>query len=44
MGVGMVILVAADKADAVLRWLRAQNQTAWLIGQAVKGRGIVRVV
>jgi phosphoribosylformylglycinamidine cyclo-ligase len=44
MGIGMVILVAADKAEAVLRWLRKQNQTAWLIGQAVKGRGIVRVV
>jgi len=44
MGIGMVILVAADQADAVLRFARAQNHPAWPIGQVAKGRGVVRVV
>jgi phosphoribosylformylglycinamidine cyclo-ligase len=44
MGIGMVVIVAADKADAVLRCIRAQKQQAWLIGQVVKGRGVARVV
>ena len=44
MGIGMVILVAADKADAILRFVRAQKRAAWLIGQVAKGRGAVRVV
>ena len=44
MGIGMVILVAADKADEVLRFVRAQKHPAWLIGQVAKGRGVVRVV
>jgi phosphoribosylformylglycinamidine cyclo-ligase len=44
MGIGMVVIVAADKADQVLKAVRAQNNKAWLIGQAVKGRGVVRVV
>jgi phosphoribosylformylglycinamidine cyclo-ligase len=44
MGIGMVVIVGADKADEVLAWIRAQKQPAWLIGQVVKGRGVVRVV
>ena len=44
MGIGMVVIVAADKADAVLRSIRAQKQQAWLIGQVTKGRGEARVV
>jgi phosphoribosylformylglycinamidine cyclo-ligase len=44
MGIGMVVLVAAEQADAVLRWLRAQNHAAWNIGEVVQGQGIVRVV
>jgi phosphoribosylformylglycinamidine cyclo-ligase len=44
MGIGMVILVAADQADAVVRFVRAQKHPAWLIGQVAKGRGAVRVV
>jgi phosphoribosylformylglycinamidine cyclo-ligase len=43
MGIGMVIIVAADRADEVARYIRAQKQKAWLIGQAVKGRGVVRL-
>ena len=44
MGIGMVVIVAADKAGDVVRCIRAQEHTAWLIGQVVKGRGVVRVV
>jgi len=55
MGIGMVAIVAADKADAVLKLIRAstlrsstaedgQKHKAWLIGEVVKGRGEARVV
>jgi phosphoribosylformylglycinamidine cyclo-ligase len=44
MGIGMVVIVAADKADEVVRCIRGQKQKAWLIGQMVKGRGVVRVL
>ncbi len=46
MGIGMTAIVAADKADAVLKFIRAQRQTAWLIGEVVKGKGkgVARVV
>jgi phosphoribosylformylglycinamidine cyclo-ligase len=44
MGIGMVIIVAADQADEVLTCIRAQKHQAWLIGQVVKGRGVARVV
>src|ERR1035437_901008 len=44
MGIGMVVIVTADRADEVLKCIRAQKQKAWLIGQVAKGRGVVRVV
>jgi phosphoribosylformylglycinamidine cyclo-ligase len=44
MGIGMVLVVAADKADAVLRFVRAHKQAAWLIGEVVPGTGIARVI
>ena len=44
MGIGMVILLAADKAEEVMKSIRAQGQRAWLIGQVAKGRGIARLV
>ena len=44
MGIGMVVLVAADEADDVMRFARAQKHPAWLIGGVEKGRGVVRVV
>jgi phosphoribosylformylglycinamidine cyclo-ligase len=43
MGIGMVLLVAAGKAEQVLEWVRAQKHHAWLIGQVVKGNGLARV-
>ena len=39
MGIGMVIIVAADKAPAVMKYIGAQNHQAWLIGQVEQGRG-----
>jgi phosphoribosylformylglycinamidine cyclo-ligase len=44
MGIGMTLIVAGDKADAALRWIRAQKQAAWLIGEVVPGTGLARVI
>jgi phosphoribosylformylglycinamidine cyclo-ligase len=44
MGIGMTIIVTGDKADGILKFIRAQNQKAWLIGEVVKGKGEARVV
>lgn len=44
MGIGMTVIVAQDKADAVMKFVRAQKQKAWFIGEVVKGRGEARVV
>jgi phosphoribosylformylglycinamidine cyclo-ligase len=44
MGIGMVSIVSADKADAVLNFIHTQNHKAWIIGEAVKGKGVARVV
>jgi phosphoribosylformylglycinamidine cyclo-ligase len=43
MGIGMTLIVAAEKASAVLRFIDSQKQRAWLIGEVVKGRGVVHV-
>jgi phosphoribosylformylglycinamidine cyclo-ligase len=44
MGIGMTIIVAADKADAVLQFVRARGQTAWIIGEITRGTGLAKVV
>jgi phosphoribosylformylglycinamidine cyclo-ligase len=44
MGIGMTIILAADKVEAVLKSIKAAQQKAWLIGEVVKGRGEARVV
>jgi phosphoribosylformylglycinamidine cyclo-ligase len=44
MGIGMVAIVAADKADAVLKFIKAQKHKAWAIGGVVKGTGVASVV
>ena len=44
MGIGMVAIVSADKADAVLKFICTQKHKAWLIGEVVKGKGKTRVV
>ncbi|MEY2408698.1 MAG: phosphoribosylformylglycinamidine cyclo-ligase [Verrucomicrobiota bacterium] len=43
MGIGMTILVAADKADAALKFCRAAGHRAWFVGEVVKGRGVARL-
>jgi hypothetical protein len=37
-------IVLLDKADAVLKFIRAQEHKAWLIGEVVKGGGQARVI
>ena len=44
MGIGMAVIVAADKAEAVLRFIRAQEHKAWIIGEVVKGNGSTRLI
>jgi phosphoribosylformylglycinamidine cyclo-ligase len=44
MGVGLTVTVAADAADAALRFIRAAKHPAWIIGEVVKGTGQCRVV
>jgi len=44
MGIGMVGIVSADKADAVLKFIKAQKHKAWIIGEIVKGKGEAKVV
>jgi len=44
MGIGMTVIVAADQADAALKFCRQAGHRAWFIGEVVKGRGTARVV
>jgi phosphoribosylformylglycinamidine cyclo-ligase len=43
MGIGLVSIVSADKADAVLKFIKSQKHKAWIIGEVVKGKGVTRV-
>jgi len=44
MGIGMTLIVAPDQAEAMLKFIRAQKQAAWRIGEVVKGKGAARIV
>ena len=44
MGIGMVAIVSAEKANAVLKFIKSQKHKAWIIGEVVKGKGEARVV
>jgi len=44
MGIGMVLFTGPDKANAVLRFIRARKLKAWQIGEVVKGSGVVQLV
>jgi phosphoribosylformylglycinamidine cyclo-ligase len=44
MGIGMTLIVAAERADAALRFIRKRRQAAWIIGEIVRGKGIARIV
>jgi len=43
MGIGMVSIVSAVGADAVLKFIKAQKHKAWIIGEVVKGKGVARL-
>ena len=43
MGIGMVSIVSVEKANEVLKFIRAQKHKAWIIGEVVKGKGVARV-
>ncbi|HNQ73659.1 MAG TPA: phosphoribosylformylglycinamidine cyclo-ligase [Verrucomicrobiota bacterium] len=44
MGIGMVAIVAADQAAAVLKCIRALRHSAWMIGEVVQGEGVARII
>ena len=44
MGIGMVAIVAPEALDAVMAFLAARGQRAWLIGEVVRGTGQTQVV
>ncbi len=44
MGIGMTLIVDGEKADAMLKYVRAQKTQAWIIGEVAKGTGVVKVV
>src|SRR5579883_1186850 len=39
MGIGMTLIVSQQKQDEVLRFVKAQQHQAWVIGHVVKGHG-----
>lgn len=43
MGVGMVAIVSVAQAEAALKFIQSQKHKAWLIGEVVKGSGVVRM-
>ncbi len=43
MGIGMVSIVSAEKANDVLKFIKSQKHKAWIIGEVVKGKGVARV-
>jgi phosphoribosylformylglycinamidine cyclo-ligase len=43
MGIGMVSIVSAERANDVLKFISAQKHKAWIIGEVVKGKGEARV-
>lgn len=36
-GIGMIAVIAPDRADAALAWLKARKQPAWIIGTVARG-------
>jgi len=44
MGVGMVVVAGADKADRVMRGLTESGSEPWIIGQVTPGTGRVQLV
>ena len=43
MGIGMVVIVANERANDALRFIHAAGHRAWIIGEVISGRGEARV-
>jgi phosphoribosylformylglycinamidine cyclo-ligase len=43
MGIGMVAVVAADKADVAMRTIKTSKHKAWIIGEIQKGSSLARL-
>jgi phosphoribosylformylglycinamidine cyclo-ligase len=43
MGIGMIAIVSAKKADHIVKFIRSQKHDAWIIGDIVKGKGEAHV-
>jgi phosphoribosylformylglycinamidine cyclo-ligase len=43
MGIGLVMIVAAEQAKAVARFVHARGTRAWIIGEITRGRGLVEI-
>lgn len=44
MGIGMTIIVDAEEADAVVRFLKQQGEKAFIIGEVLKGKEGVDII
>lgn len=44
MGIGMVVMVAPDRAQDVLKYVQQAGHKAWMIGEITKGSGKAKVV
>jgi phosphoribosylformylglycinamidine cyclo-ligase len=42
LGVGMVLVAKADRAEGVLAYLHAAEEPAWVLGRLVEGSGVVK--
>jgi phosphoribosylformylglycinamidine cyclo-ligase len=43
MGIGMISIVANERAQDVLNFINANGHRAWVIGEVVSGKGKSRV-
>jgi phosphoribosylformylglycinamidine cyclo-ligase len=43
MGIGMVTIVANERAHEALKFINANGHRAWIIGEVVSGRGVSRM-
>jgi phosphoribosylformylglycinamidine cyclo-ligase len=44
MGIGMTLVVASGKVQAVQKYIASQRHKTWVIGEVVKGKGRARIV
>lgn len=44
MGIGMVVVAAAERAGEILRFIQEQKHQAWRIGEVVRGSGVAKVI